>query len=137
MSERRLLALSFPGGLAVTAHVRGHEILTDQPEHAGGQDRGPAPFDLFLSSIATCTGFYAVRFCRERDIPTDGLAVEMHGTKDPESKLYVDLRLSVTLPDRFPEKYRKAIRRAMEQCSVKRHLEEAPRIEVQVVSPSG
>jgi putative redox protein len=34
------------------------------------------------------------------------------------------------LPDGFPEKYWAAILRAVDQCAVKRHLIEPPRIEV-------
>ena len=36
----------------VEADVRGHRIVTDQPERAGGENAAPAPFELFLASIA-------------------------------------------------------------------------------------
>ncbi len=36
---------------------------------------GAAPFDLFLASIATCAGIYALGYCRARQLSTEGLAV--------------------------------------------------------------
>ena len=53
----------FGGGLKVDAEYRGFTIKTDQPFHEGGEGRRPAPFDLFLASLATCAGFYVLAFC--------------------------------------------------------------------------
>ena len=57
------IELSFPGGKRVVAQVGAHRIETDQPHELGGKDAAPAPFDLFLASIATCAGIYALGFC--------------------------------------------------------------------------
>lgn len=127
--------ISFPGGVAVNAELGGHAIRTDQPERSGGAGSAPAPFDLFLASIGTCAGFYALRFCQQRSIDTAGLEVALEATPDPENKRIGRITLEVELPPRFPEKYRDAIIRAMNQCSVKRHILEPPEIEVRVAAP--
>lgn len=124
------MTLSFPGGFVVEAAWKGHTIRTDQPIRDGGTDTAPAPFDLFLASIATCMGFYAVRFCTQREIPTDGLAVSMSLDRDHEKKRISKITVNVRLPDGFPEKYRAAILRAMETCAVKRHVLEPPEFEL-------
>jgi len=125
-----ILESSFPGGVAVDVRVKNHTIRTDQPEKAGGEDSAPAPFDLFLASIVTCAGFYAVSFCQQREIPTDGLAVRMETIRDPDGPRIGTMRIEIDLPAGFPEKYRKAILRAVDQCAVKRHILEPPSIEV-------
>ena len=51
--------VTFPGGLAVDAHLLGFTVRTDQPVKHGGSGTQPAPFDLFLASIATCMGIAA------------------------------------------------------------------------------
>lgn len=124
------MQIRFPGGAAVEARYRGHTVLTDQPERAGGRDSAPTPFDLFLASIATCAGYYALEFCRQRGIPTDELGVSLEPVRDPERKRVGTVRLRVTLPPEFPEKYQRAILRAIDQCSVKRHIVEPPAFEV-------
>src|SRR5690242_16184098 len=67
--------VTFPGGKRVAANVAGRVIRTDQPASLGGEDSAPAPFDLFLASIATCAGIYVLGFCQARNLSTEGLAV--------------------------------------------------------------
>jgi putative redox protein len=126
------MQIGFPGGVAVQALFDGFTVRTDQPAAAGGGGTAPAPFDLFLASIGTCAGFYALRFCQERGIPTEGLSLKLSTVRDPERKRLATIRLVLGLPPGFPEKYGPAIIRAMDQCAVKRHIVEAPGFEVTV-----
>lgn len=123
------MTLNFPGGVVVEANWKGHTIRTDQPAPHGG-DTAPAPFDLFLASLATCAGFYALRFCQERQLSTEGIALSMSMEKNPESKMIETIRIRLTTPKDFPEKYNAAIVRAMDTCAVKRHILQAPAFDV-------
>ena len=127
------MEITFPGGVAVEARLDDTTIRTDQPVRFGGGGTAPAPFELFLASIGTCAGYYALRFCQERSIPTGGLGVSMAWEKDPATKLISGIRISISLPPEFPEKYRTAIVRAADQCAVKKHLVEPPAVEVVTV----
>ncbi len=127
------MQITFPGGVAVEADIDGTSIRTDQPVRHGGGGTAPAPFELFLTSIGTCAGYYALRFCQERQIPTEGLALSMTWERSPATKLISGIRIEIALPPGFPEKYRTAILRAADQCAVKKHLVEPPAIEVVAV----
>ena len=127
------MEITFPGGVAVEAHIDGTTIRTDQPVRQGGGGTAPAPFELFLASIGTCAGFYALRFCQERQIPTDGMSVSMDWERNPATKLISNIKIQMLLPPGFPEKYRTAVVRAADQCAVKKHLLDAPAIEVVAV----
>jgi ribosomal protein S12 methylthiotransferase accessory factor len=129
------MEVRFPGGLKVGAVYRGQTIATDQPEPAGGEGSAPAPFDLFLASIATCAGFYALAFCQQRDLSTAGLAVTMETVRDPELRRITKIDLHLTLPEGFPEKYRQAIVRAVDQCAVKRHIVDPPEFGIEITEP--
>jgi putative redox protein len=118
-------AVSFPGGVAVESTAKGHTVRTDQPAPLG-EGSAPAPFDLFIASIATCMGFYALQFCRERGIPTQGLGLSLETVRDEEKKRLSRIEVSLSLPPGFPEKYRDAIRRAVDQCAVKKHMIDPP-----------
>jgi ribosomal protein S12 methylthiotransferase accessory factor len=118
--------ISFPGGLAVDARFGDFTIPTDQPEHAGGGGSAPAPFDLFLASIGTCAGLFALRFCRQRGIATEGLGLVLHAEREQEPGPVSLVRVELRLPDAFPDKYRDAILRAVDQCTVKRHVLHPP-----------
>jgi ribosomal protein S12 methylthiotransferase accessory factor len=125
------IAVSFPGGVAVEASVKGHMVRTDQPAPLGAGS-GPAPFDLFLASIATCMGFYALRFCQERGIATAGLGLSLETVRDEAKKRLSTIKVALTVPSGFPERYREAIRRAVDQCAVKKHMIEPPAFELTV-----
>jgi ribosomal protein S12 methylthiotransferase accessory factor len=127
-----MYSVTFPGGVAVDTIVRGHTIHTDQPATAGGADSGPSPFDLFLASLTACAGYYALRFCQERHIPTEGLGVTL--TPEREEGRLAKIRLDVTTPPEFPVKYRDAILRAVDHCAVKRAIVDPPAFDVRVVA---
>jgi ribosomal protein S12 methylthiotransferase accessory factor len=128
------MKITFPGGLAVNAAFKGFTVATDQKVENGGSGSAPEPFDLFLASLGTCAGFYALRFCQQRGIDTQGLGLSVSTERDPEAKRLSTVRLEIELPAGFPEKYRDAILRSVDQCAVKRHIVDPPRFEVVTVS---
>lgn len=124
------IEVSFPGGKRVVAQVGAHRIETDQPLELAGQDLAPAPFDLFLASLATCSGVYALGFLQARGLPTQGLALRQSVELDPATQLPRSIRFELTLPPGVPEKYRAAIKRAVESCKVKKAIFAPPSFEV-------
>jgi ribosomal protein S12 methylthiotransferase accessory factor len=124
------MTVSFPGGVAVDATFKGHTVHTDQPEKAGGANSAMSPFDLFLASIATCMGYYALRFCQERALSTEGLGLTLEPIRDEENKRVAILRIHLALPAGFPEKYHQAIERAVDHCAVKNHMLAPPQFEL-------
>jgi putative redox protein len=122
----------FGGGLKVDAEVHGRVIRTDQPVRDGGEGTAPSPFDLFLASLATCAGYYALAFCIGRGIPTEGLAVSLVTEKETGAKTIGRMKIRLGLPRGFPEKYREAIVKAVDACAVKAHINNPPAFEVTV-----
>jgi putative redox protein len=123
--------ITFPGGVRVDAELEGRRIQTDQPTSAGGTGSAPEPFALFAASLGTCAGFYVLRFCQARELPTEGLAIRQRLRFD-EGRL-AEVQLDVELPDGFPEKYREALVRAAEGCKVKKAIEAQPRFVVRAI----
>ena len=72
-----MMEITFPGSVQVNAQFNGFKIATDQPEKNGGQNSAPSPFDFFLASLGTCAGFFALRFCQQRELSTDGLRLQL------------------------------------------------------------
>ena len=116
------ITVSFPGGKRVDAHYGNRTVQTDQSIKNGGEDSAPEPFDLFFVSMATCVGIYVLEFCTARDLDTEGLGVRLFSELDPEQKRYPKIGFDITLPTGFPEKYRKAIWRTANLCTVKKHI---------------
>ncbi len=122
------MKVSFPGGKQVQAEYRGHVIRTDQSEKSGGSGSAPSPFDLFLASIGTCTGYYVLAFCQQRNIPTDDIELSLSMIQDADQHLIKQITVEVSLPEGFPDRYLGACVKAAAQCTVKRHLQDPPNI---------
>lgn len=125
------IRVSFPGGMKVDAEYKGFVIKTDQPVYQGGEASAPAPFDLFLASIATCAGVYVAFFCQKREIPYEKAAVVMKTEKNPETKMIEKISIDVQLPPGFPEKYLAAVVKAVDTCAVKAHMLKPPGFQVE------
>src|SRR5512139_1653388 len=124
------MIIDFPGGARVDAHFEGFTVITDQPAYAGGQGSAPAPFSLFLASLGTCAGIYVLGFCRQRGLPTEGIRLIQRMESDPATRMISKIELEIQLPPEFPEKYKEAVIRSAEQCAVKKHIENPPRMVV-------
>jgi ribosomal protein S12 methylthiotransferase accessory factor len=127
----REMKVSFPGGVRVEAEYKGFVIKTDQPAYSGGEGSEPSPFDLFLASLATCAGYYVLTFCNKRGISTEKAAVVMRTSRNPETKMIEKISIEIQLPPEFPEKYKKAVIKAVDSCSVKIHILNPPAFEVE------
>lgn len=67
-----------------------------------------------------------IRRCEKRNIPATGMKMTAQATKNEKTKLFEPIRMQVHLPEGFPEKYRSAVVRAAEMCTVKRSLASPP-----------
>jgi ribosomal protein S12 methylthiotransferase accessory factor len=119
------LVVSIPGGRRVDVAVGGHVVHTDQPKGNGGEDSAVSPFELFLASLGACAGIFVQGFCAKRGLPTDEIRIIERPTYDAEGTL-TGVDLDVRLPETFPEKYRDALLRVIDQCSVKKAIAAQP-----------
>lgn len=129
------MIITFPGNLRVAAEYKGFTIETDQPQDEGGDGTAPAPFDLFLASLATCAGAYMLQFLRKRHLPVEGASLTMRAETDEHTRMITNVTLDLRLPPGFPEKYREAIVHAVNLCAVKKHLLKPPEIAVITTMP--
>ena len=120
------MIIDFPGEQRVDAHFGAFTVRTDQQPSASA----PTPFEVFLSSIGTCAGIYVLGFCRQRQLPTEGLKIVQDVERDPDSGMVSRIALEIQLPRGFPEKYRDAVIQSAQLCAVKKHIEKPPVFEI-------
>ena len=70
------------GGYHCSIEAGPFTIEVDEPESAGGTDRGPQPTDLFLAAIASCFTLAISHAARKRSIALDELSVRATGRYD-------------------------------------------------------
>lgn len=125
-----ITTITHEGGLAFAANVRGHQLLTDQPVSAGGEDRGPTPLELIGAALGTCIALYISQFCAAREISPAGLAVDVtgHKARAPYRMGSYDVRL--TLPTALPPGLQEAALRVARTCAVHNTITSNPDIRI-------
>ena len=124
------MIIDFPGGSKVDAHFDGFTVATDQPVQGGGEGTAPTPFALFLASIGTCAGIYVLGFCRQRNLPTEGIRIIERVHRNAISGMVDKIDLEIQVPSTFPTQYHSALIKTAELCAVKKHLHAPPQFNI-------
>ena len=127
----------FPGGKKVNAIYKGFTVETDQPPNEGGDGSAPEPYNLFLASIGTCAGIYVLYFCHERGIDTAALKMTVRFEINPKNHLAKAVHIHISLPPGFPQKYKTAVVRTAELCTVKKSLARPPQFTIEAEIQKG
>jgi putative redox protein len=134
VGDRQSIVVLHASGDRFVAQIRDHVVVTDQPREAGGDDVGPTPTELFVTSLASCVGFYAERFLRRHRLPVDGLRVECgyRMADHPARVERVDLDVSVAA--QLTPTQEAALRAVIDHCTVHNSLRQPPSVRMRLVS---
>jgi putative redox protein len=79
---------------AVTIAAGRHGLTADESAALGGQDAGPAPYELLLSSLGACTAITLKMYADRKAWPLDGMKVGLRFIrKDDEQRIERTLTL--------------------------------------------
>lgn len=123
------LEVAHVDGDAYAIEVRGHRLLVDQPEDAGGQDTAPTPTELFAASLASCVAFYAGRYLHRHGLERTGLRVRTEFTMATDRPARIDtVHVTVLPPPGLPEQRRAALLAVASHCTVHNTLRQPPEV---------
>ena len=119
------IAVSFPGGVAVEADVKGHLVRTDQPRPSAAT---PPPRRSTSSSPRSRRAWASTPCASARSAGSRrrGSGSRSRPSATRRRSASATIEVALTLPPGFPEKYQGAIGRAVDQCAVKKHMVEPP-----------
>ena len=124
------------GGQRFIAQVRPHQVIMDQPRHAGGADTGPMPTELLGVSLGTCIALYVTRFLEARDLPREGMRVEVEqvSAKNPSRVSHFVAR--VVLPAPLPPGYGEMLEHVVHACPAHNTLAQGSKVQVFIDIPA-
>ncbi len=131
-TTERSVSSYWTGGLRATVDAGGFPVVADEPESAGGTGTGPQPTELLLASIASCFTLALAYSAAKRDVPLEGLRVDVTGRYD--GPRFDAFRITVRADQPRGPDLDKLITAAKRVCYVTRTLASPPEIEF-VVDP--
>ena len=79
MAKKETVNVKWINNMAFETEVNGHKIMLDAEPIVGGEDRGPRPKLLMLSSLGGCTGMDVVSILRKMRVDIKGVNVIVEG----------------------------------------------------------
>jgi putative redox protein len=67
-----------------------HSLISDEPRAQGGQDAGPAPFDLLVAALAACTSITLRMYAERKSWPLEAAHVAVTSTRAPDKTLSIE-----------------------------------------------
>jgi putative redox protein len=69
---------------AVALTTSHHSWIADEPPSLGGQEAGPAPYDLLLGSLGACTAITLRMYAKRKQWPVRAILIDLHFSREQE-----------------------------------------------------
>lgn len=115
---------------SVSIDVSGHKLTGDEPVSEGGEDLGPAPYDLLLAALGECTAMTVRWYARQQNWPLERVEVTLThakgGIDGKSSKIDHFTKAIRVIGDELSDEQRQKLIAIAARCPVQRTLEGTP-----------
>jgi putative redox protein len=110
----------FVGQMEFDTEINGHHITLDTSEASGGENKGPSPKPLILSSLAGCTGMDVVSLLNKMKVSYSNFNIAVEADLgDEHPRIYTEIRLTYFIKTEDHDKMQKAVQLSMDKyCGV-------------------
>lgn len=130
--------------LQVEINANHHPIIADEPISVGGDNQGPSPYDLLLSSLAACKVMTVHLYARRKQWAVDSVKVALEHQKiyakdcedcesDPSAKVDI-IQCRIQFEGDLTDEQIERLTAIADRCPVQRTLESETKIRTMVVS---
>lgn len=126
MSTIHHVSTNYLGGMKFDSVVNDHSIILDADVDNGGNNEGPRPKALILTSLMGCTGMDVASLLKKMHVQPEVFSMDCEADlSDEHPKVYTEIRLKYffKVSENDHEKVEKAVRLSQEKyCGVSEML---------------
>ena len=100
-----------------------HHLLADEPASVGGADAGPAPFDLLMAALGSCTSMTLRLYAKRKELPVRKISVALsHERLEIDGSLRDRINRTITLEGDLSAEQRQRMLEIANKCPIHRAL---------------
>ena len=111
----------------ITATIRQHKVMFDEPQNNGGQDMAPAPTEMLCASLCACTIATMKIYINHKKWTVEGITVDVDKSTNTEGKNV--FKRTITVKGNFDADQKSRILAIANKCPVHKILESSNIIE--------
>lgn len=81
-NEHSVIVTIGQNGFTSDIQIGKHQIIADEPIDVGGNNEGPSPYELLLSSLGACTAMTLKMYASRKEWKLEKVLVELSHSKD-------------------------------------------------------
>jgi putative redox protein len=105
--------------------VDAHELFADVDTSIGGEDSAPDPHGLLDSSLAACTAITLSMYAKRRDMPLDGINIDIERDSSKEKSGEYNLALNIQFVGSLSDEQKQQLLGIIEKCPIHKLLSHA------------
>jgi uncharacterized OsmC-like protein len=126
-----MIFIKHDSGTRFTATAKGYTVVTGEGDGDKGED-GMTPGLLFVSSLGMCVGGTLVTYCKNHEIPYEGMEIELVRENTKDGKRLKTANLQVRIPSKLSEKDIKVLNRVAHRCYIHQSIESGIDLDISI-----
>ena len=119
-----------------------HTFVLDEPIEAGGQDRGPTPYDLLLAALGSCTAITLRLYADQKKWPLQAIEVRLRHQRvhrsdceqcEQSGQMLEEVEKQLTLIGPLTPEQRQRLELISQKCPVQKALMAGLRINTHLI----